>query len=297
MCGRILKCIGGLYYIAADNAICKARARGIFRKDSFVPLPGDYVEIVQNVNDEFYTITKVYPRKNSFIRPAVANVDIFCIVFAAAEPAPDIRLIDKISVITYKKGVDIVFCINKIDLGSVDELINIYSSTGLPVFAVQGNMFGSCESLRSIFADGKMAVFCGVSGAGKSTITNNLLNGDVMETGELSKKLKRGKNTTRHTELLPFHGGYLADTSGFSAMDLLKTEPMLKEELPGCFPEFVKALSDDSCRFSDCTHISENDCAVKRAVSAGKISESRYQSYCALYDELKRLKGWELKNI
>ena len=287
MRGKIIKGISGFYYVhAEDGSVYACRARGIFRKDNYSPLVGDDVVIsVTDYKDMEGSLDEILLRRNSLIRPAVANVDQAIIIFAAADPEPNLVLMDRLLVMMEYQKVPAVICFNKADLISVDErkrLTGIYSGTGYPVICsstVTGE--GITELLENF--KGKTTVVAGPSGAGKSSIANSLQSDIRMETGEISKKLGRGKHTTRHAQIIPLsENTYLVDTPGFSSLFLPEME---EEDLWRCFPEFIEP--EKNCRFQGCSHISEPDCGVKEALGEGKISPSRYESYTLLYQELR----------
>lgn len=286
MNGKIVKGIGGFYYVKADDGkIYECKARGIFRKEKIKPTVGDNVEI--SIGSTGGSIDKIFVRKSQLVRPPVANIDILVIVAAAAEPVPDIFLIDKLLVTAEAAGIEPIICINKTDISSGTELEEIYTAAGYKTVRVCAKEEKGLSDIISLIA-GKTAAFAGLSGVGKSTILTHL-SGVGCETGEVSEKIKRGKQTTRHTELLdaPF-GGYVLDTPGFSSYEV---ESIRADELWKYFPE-IRAVQGD-CRFKGCAHINEPDCAVKALLASKKISKSRYESYCELYEQLKNVKEWK----
>ncbi len=284
--GRIIKGIGGFYYVkATDNTVYECKARGIFRKESIKPAIGDFVDIL--VENGKGSIEKIYPRTSYLIRPTVANIDVLVIVVAAAEPEPNILLIDKLLVNSENAGIAPVILINKIDIKSGDELKETYEKAGYPVVLTCAKEENVKDAILPYIKD-KTSAFAGLSGVGKSTILN-LITDTVQETGEISDKIKRGKHTTRHVELLELpEGGYVLDTPGFSSFELLSIKA---DELYKNFPE-IRDL-EDMCRFKGCKHINEPDCIVKEKVESGEIAKSRYESYVELFGELKRIKEWE----
>lgn len=288
--GVIVKGIGGFYYIRTEQGVYEAKARGKFRSRGLIPIVGDRVCI--SVTDEAEkkgSLDEILPRKNSFIRPPVANLDRIIITFAPKDPEPNLRLVDKLTLTALAAGVSCGICINKTELDPerAKELAEIYKKAGFPVLLISAKEGFGKEELAALLKD-KVTAFAGNSGVGKSSILNGLLGGEAMETGSISEKIKRGRHTTRHVELLalPF-GGFAFDTPGFSTFEL---EGVTAQELAGYFPEF--AAYPESCRFAGCAHISEPDCAVKEALSEGKIAMSRYESYCELYETLKQIKEW-----
>jgi len=284
--GRIIKGIGGFYYVkAADNIVYECKARGIFRKESIKPAIGDFVDI--EVENGKGSIEKIYPRTSYLIRPTVANIDVLVIVVAAAEPEPNILLIDKLLVNSENVGIKPVILINKTDVKSGEEIAEIYKKAGYPVVLTSAKEDDVKEEILPYIKD-KTSAFAGLSGVGKSTILN-LITGTLQETGEISDKIKRGKHTTRHVELLELpEGGYVLDTPGFSSFEI---DSIKADELYKNFPE-MRDL-DDMCRFKGCNHINEPDCVVKEKVKTGEIAKSRYESYVELFGELKKIKEWE----
>lgn len=284
--GRIIKGIGGFYYVkATDNTVYECKARGIFRKESIKPAIGDFVDIL--VENGKGSIEKIYPRTSYLIRPTVANIDVLVIVVAAAEPEPNILLIDKLLVNAENVGIKPVILINKTDVKSGDAIKEIYEKAGYPVVLTSAKEEDVKEEILPYIKD-KTSAFAGLSGVGKSTILN-LITGTYQETGEISDKIKRGKHTTRHVELLELsEGGYVLDTPGFSSFEL---NTIKADELYKCFPEMCEFTA--MCRFKGCMHINEPDCIVKEKVNLGEIAKSRYESYVELFGELKKIKEWE----
>lgn len=287
MRGRIIKGIAGFYYVlTVGSGIWQCRARGIFRKDGRKPLVGDEVEIeITDEGDREASVTEILPRKNELIRPAVANVDQAMILFAVASPDPDALLLDRFLVMMERQNVPVFICFNKVDLddgGLAERWKRIYESCGYDVLLISAREETGADQLRARLL-GKVTVMAGPSGVGKSSITNLLQGTDVMETGEISRKLRRGKNTTRHSELIPIDDTtVVCDTPGFTS---LYTPDMKKEDLRFYYPEFSDY--EGKCRFSGCVHISEPGCAVKAALEAGAIFRERYDRYTKLYRELE----------
>ena len=287
MQGKIIKGIAGFYYIYAENdEIYECKAKGIFRKDKQKPLVGDNVEIeVLDEQEKEGSVTAILPRKNSLIRPAVANVDQAFVIFAMENPKPNFMLLDRFLIMMEKEEVPAVICFNKKDLAKQEELellYETYKSCGYHVIFSSTFNGDGLDEIREIL-QGKTTVVAGPSGVGKSSITNCMQGEVQMETGEISKKLKRGKHTTRHSQVIPVEKDtFLVDTPGFSSLYLTDME---EGELRDYFPEFVKY--EPQCRFQGCMHIHEPDCAVKEALAEGKISQLRYDDYLALYEELK----------
>jgi len=290
--GRIRKGIGGFYYVEAAGQQYECKARGLFRKQKITPAVGDMVRI-EPADDESSTIVEILPRKNNLIRPPVANLDQLVVVVSTCEPAPSVRMIDKIIAIAEDKGIEPVVVFSKTDLRSAEELVAVYAHAGLPSFTVAQDSFENHDALRALLP-GKLTVFTGNSGVGKSTLLNALFSELSLETGDISQKLGRGRHTTRQVELYPVEGGgYVADTPGFSTLDIERYERVQKENLPFAFREFAPYLT--KCQFTSCAHIKEKGCAVLRAVEEGEIEPSRHESYVSMYNEVKDLKEWEMR--
>ena len=278
MIGKIIKLTGGFYYIKSGDKVFETRARGNFRHTKVEPIVGDDVEFKYEEKTLGY-IEKVYPRKNMLTRPKVSNVDLDLIVIPVLDPKYNLVIIDKTIIQAEYQGIDLAIIINKSDLdrSSAEELTKIYKNSGFKTFMVS-NEDDNIEDLRD-YLHGKTVALCGVSGAGKSTITSRILNKEV-EVGRVSEKTKRGKHTTRHTEILYNDDIYIFDTPGFSSLSL-KIEA---DDLKNYFREFKKF---NNCKFNNCNHIKEPKCAVKDAVDRGEIEKSRYENYLYIYNELK----------
>lgn len=287
MQGKIIKGIAGFYYVYGENEVLyECKAKGIFRKDNQKPLVGDNVEItVLNEQEREGNLTRILPRKNSLIRPAVANVDQAFVIFAMDNPKPNFMLLDRFLIMMEQADIPAVICFNKKDLATekeTQELYQTYQSCGYQVLLTSALEEEGIDEIHRILK-GKTTVVAGPSGVGKSSLTN-LLQAEVqMETGEISRKLKRGKHTTRHSQVIPVgENTFLMDTPGFSSLYLIDME---EQELKDYFPEFRKY--DDQCRFQGCRHIHELGCRVKEALEQGEISRIRYEDYLNLYEELK----------
>jgi ribosome biogenesis GTPase len=287
MQGKIIKGIAGFYYVYAQDGITyECRAKGIFRKENKKPLVGDDVEIVvTHEADKEGNLVQILPRKNELIRPAVANVDQALVIFAVKDPEPNFMLLDRFLIMMEQQDVPVAVCFNKTDLVTQEEiqkLEQVYESCGYPVFLTSTLEGRGEEDIRK-FLKGKTTVVAGPSGVGKSSITN-LMQGEIeMETGEISRKLKRGRHTTRHSQIIPVADQtYLMDTPGFSSLYLFDME---EDNVKDYFPEFRKY--EDQCRFLGCRHISEPDCAVKEALERGEVSRIRYENYLGVFKELK----------
>lgn len=278
MIGKIIKLTGGFYYIKSGDEVFETRARGNFRHSKVEPIVGDDVEFKYEEKTLGY-IEKVYPRKNMLTRPRVSNVDLALIVIPVLDPKYNLVIIDKTIIQAEHEGIDLAIVINKSDLDSesAEELARIYKNSGFETFVIS-DKDDNIESLRT-YLHGKTVALCGVSGAGKSTITSRILNKEV-EVGKVSQKTKRGKHTTRHTEILYNDDIYIFDTPGFSSLTLKIEE----EDLKNYFREFKNF---NNCKFNNCNHIKEPKCAVKDAVDRGQIEKSRYENYLYIFNELK----------
>ncbi len=292
MQGKIVKGISGFYYVhVVESGIYECKAKGIFRQQKMKPLVGDDVEI-DIISEEKKTgnVAAILPRKNALIRPAVANVDQALLIFAAASPNPNFNLLDRFLVMMGRQDVPVILCFNKCDLITEEqqqEIASIYEASGCKILFVSAKKELGLKKLQEIL-EGKTTTVAGPSGVGKSSLINLLAPEACMETGEISKKIERGRHTTRHAELIQLKGdGYIMDTPGFSSLYLPEME---KEELQDCYPEF--AAFEPYCRFQGCSHIREPDCGVKEALSEGKIHPVRYENYCQLYGELKDRKKY-----
>lgn len=289
--GRIIRGIAGFYYVWTESGeVLECKAKGVFRNRSLTPLVGDLVSVeITEKSQSKGNIIEIWERKSELIRPQVANVDQAMVVFAAADPKPNYNLLDRFLIMMARQQVDVLIVLNKKDLGKPEELKDlqeIYKKCGYPVFLCCAKSGEGIEEIQSVLKK-KTTVLAGSSGVGKSTILNVLYPEAKMKTGEISKKIKRGKHTTRHSELLCLEKDtYLIDTPGFSSLYLSDIE---KEELKDYFTEFLPYKKE--CRFLGCQHQKEPDCAVKEALQEGKISKMRYETYQLLYEELKQKKG------
>ena len=289
--GRIVRSLSGFYDVRTPGGLITCRARGILRKAGSSPLTGDLVEI--SVEKGKGMVEKILPRKNHFIRPAVANVDALVVFAANVNPVTEPFLIDRVAAIAGDQNVDVYLCVNKCDLDPAMDLVRIYRHAGFPVICTSAETGEGVAELRALLT-GKLTAFTGNSGVGKSSILNRLAPELKLETGEVSEKLGRGRHTTRHVELYRLgEDTYVADTPGFSSFDTDQMELILKENLQYAFPDFGSFIG--KCRFDDCSHRKEPDCAVRAAVEAGGIEKSRYESYLKLYEKSSQLKAWEIK--
>ena len=289
--GRILRSISGFYDVQTDSGLITCRARGILRRGGNSPLTGDLVEI--SVEKGKGMVEKILPRKNAFVRPAVANVDALVVFAANVNPVTEPFLIDRVAAIAGDQGVPVYLVVNKCDLDPAANLVRIYEHAGFPVICTSAETGEGVEELRKLLT-GKLTAFTGNSGVGKSSVLNRLAPELALETGEVSEKLGRGRHTTRHVELYRLgKDTYVADTPGFSSFDTDELGLALKERLPETFLDFAPYLA--GCRFVGCSHTKEKGCAVLEAVRAGKLSASRHASYLRLYNELKDLREWSSK--
>ena len=291
MQGKIIKGIAGFYYVhVVHSGIYECKAKGVFRNKKIKPLVGDNVEFeILDEENRIGNIINIYDRENELIRPAVSNISQALVVFAIANPMPNLNLLDRFLVMMERNGIDTIICFNKIDLVDEEEILklrDIYVKAGYHVmFTSTKENMGIEEVLRVI--DGKTTAFAGPSGVGKSSLLNALIPEANSQTGEISEKIKRGKHTTRHTEIFNVSDDtYLMDTPGFSSLYVNDFE---KEELKDYFREFIEY--NDGCRFTGCVHVNEPDCLVKEAVENGEISQSRYDNYILMYEEIKNKKS------
>ena len=292
MTGTIVKALSGFYYVSSCGEIYECKARGSFRKSGVSPLVGDKVEF-EKTSPNSGVVDNILPRRNCVNRPPVANIDKLFIVSAFSSPEPNTFIIDKMTVIAEHNGIEPIIVFNKCDMGDFDAWVKIYSNAGFKTYVVSAADGVGMENIM-VELKGCVSAFTGNSGVGKSSILNNLFGQELIATGEVSDKLGRGRHTTRHTELygLPF-GGFVADTPGFSSLDLDFNDYELKEKLPFLFRDIEGFVSD--CRFSSCTHTKENGCAVLEAVKKGEIQKTRYNSYLQLFESMKDLKPWQNK--
>ena len=288
--GIICKITGGFYYVEAAESVYECKARGVFRKRGTSPLVGDIVDITVP-NDGYCSIDRIHERRNFLVRPALANLDNLMIISSVREPDVNLYLVDKMTAAAVSKDITPIVVFTKSDLASVDSYVDIYRRVNIPAYAF------SCmdnRGLDEIKAElkGKVTAFCGNSGVGKSTLLNALFPELELQTGEISEKLGRGRHTTRTVELFKKHGGYIADTPGFSTVDIERFELIRKDELKFAFPEFEDYFG--TCQFNSCNHVCEKGCKVLDAVSDGVIPQSRHDSYVRMYNEVKDIKEWQI---
>ena len=284
--GRLIKGIGGFYYVYIDGLIYECKARGIFRKKKITPSIGDFVKIdVIDEEKKLGVLEEILDRKNEMIRPPVSNIDQAFIVFSFINPDINTMLLDRFTVLAESKGLDIVICLNKTDLVKdeilIKELKEIYKNSGYKIIMTSTKENNGLDEIKNLL-HGKTSVFAGPSGVGKSSILKILTNREL-ETGDVSQKTGRGKHTTRHAELIRINGdGWVVDTPGFSSLDLGEID---SDDLTDFFPEFREYMTE--CRFVSCSHVNEPDCMVKEALEEGKIALSRYENYKTFLKEIK----------
>lgn len=290
MKGTIIKGLGGLYTVSDGKTTVEVKAKGTFRREKAVPTVGDFVEVSDGM------IVEIFPRKNLLIRPSVANIDKLFVVSSLKDPAPDFVYIDKMTVIAARFGITPVLVFTKNDLATGDEVSEIYAKTPYKVIFTSTDREECAEALLDEIK-GSVSAFAGFSGVGKSSLLNmaaKIAGAEVKSSvGDVSKKLRRGKHTTRHVEFFSVNGGFIADTPGFGNLELSFFGIKNRNELADFFPEFSEFT--ENCRFTDCNHIKTKDCAVIKALEEGRISRSRYESYRTLYENMGEYKFWEDK--
>ena len=288
---RIIKALSGFYYVQTEDGVVECRARGRFRRQDQSPLVGDFVRITRQGDKG--VLEALLPRKNAFIRPAVANIDQLVVLASCAIPVTEPFLIDRVLAIAQLQNVPALVVVNKDDLAPAQPLAEIYRRAGVPVLVTSAETGEGIEALREALA-GKLSCLTGNSGVGKSSLLNRACPQLQLPVGEVSEKLGRGRHTTRHIELYSLGSNtFVADTPGFSAFDTERMELVHKEQLQYAFPEFAPYLGH--CQFPDCAHRKEPGCAVRKALAEGKIGQTRYSSYERLYELASQLKEWELK--
>lgn len=289
--GIIIKGIGGFYYVETSEGLFECKARGVFRKSGIKPLAGDRVLI--SINDKAEnTIEKIYDRKNSLDRPPVANVDKLFIVSSVCEPKPVLLIIDRLTALAVINDIEPIVVFTKTDLDDASEYVEIYKKAGIKSFAVSCVNGDGVELIKNEIK-GCISSFCGNTGVGKSSLLNAIDSSLSLKTGEISGKLGRGRHTTRHSEMIKIEDGYVADTPGFSSFDIEENEIILKDDLPYAFKEFRDYIGE--CKFTSCLHVKDKGCRILQAVEDGDIPVSRHESYCAMMEEAKSVKEWEIR--
>lgn len=278
--GRIIKSVGGIYEVETADGNYQCKARGIFRSKGISPYTGDFVRISADDNAE-PVIEEIFERKNELIRPPMANLDIVLLVISACEPYPNAYVIDKLIAVFESKGIETVPVFTKQDKSDSTELISVYESLGYRCFRVDNTTGQGSDEIKE-YINGRTVALIGNSGVGKSSLINCISPELARATGEISKKLGRGRHTTREVTLYRFGDGYIADTPGFSTIEVNRYIDIPKEELKNCFREFEGA----ECRFADCVHLKEAGCVIREKLKAGGIAKSRYESYERMYGEI-----------
>lgn len=296
--GIITKSVGGIYTVDVSSDIyehkyIECKARGVFRKQNISPVCADMVTI-ENVEGS-YVITDILPRKSLLVRPPLANLDNLVFVNSTTQPSPNLLLLDKFIAIAVYKKINPIVVFTKIDLKESSHLEEIYRNAGTEVYSVDNQTGEGFDKIKESL-QGKISAFTGNTGVGKSSLMNNFFPDLSLATNEISKKLGRGKHTTRHVELFPLeNGGYIADTPGFSSFETNQYDIIFKNDLADCFYEFSDYVDD--CKFQNCSHTKEKGCAVINAVNEGKIARTRYENYVTMYEEARLLKEWEYKEL
>lgn len=293
--GIIVKALSGFYYVFDESnaKTYECRARGAFRKNDNSPLVGDRVEYSDLSNGKG-VVNEILNRKNMLVRPPVSNIDRLFIVVATSEPKPNTFVIDKVIMNAENSGIEPIIIINKCDIASGDELEAVYNKAGFETICVSANLNDNIDLIKPLIK-GHTVAFTGNTGVGKSSIINALDSSLNIDTGIISKKLGRGRHTTRHVELYPCCDGFIADTPGFSSFDMEKCGFVRKENVQLCFREFEPYIMN--CKFTGCSHTKEKGCAVINALQNGEISQSRFDSYCRFYEESSLIPDWQIDKM
>ncbi len=286
--GLVTRSLGGFYNVTCGGVVYESKPRGLFRKEKTIITVGDRVTFTPQEKD-LAVIESLHPRRNLFVRPPISNLDRLFIVIAAADPAPDLFFADKLTVIARHAQVSPILVINKCDLADSGAIADIYRQAGFPVIVANGKTGEGTQEILDMAQEG-ISALAGFSGVGKSSLLSHLLP-HKLETGDVSRKLGRGRHTTRHVELFAVGNGFFADTPGFSSLELTEQSTMRLPDLADAFPEFAPYLDD--CRFTNCAHLKEKGCAILDAVARGAIAPSRHASYCQLYEQLKAIPDWQ----
>lgn len=290
--GIIISSLGDGYKVLSGDETIICKARGVFRNRNITPVCGDRV-IVETTTPSEGVITDVLERKNEIIRPPLANLDQLVFVISTCEPYPNLLILDKFLAVAAYKNIEPLIVFTKTDKASADKYVDIYSDNFRTICVDNVNMSGVDEVRQAL--NGKFSAFTGNSGAGKSSLLNNICPGLNLSTNEISRKLGRGKHTTRRVDIYPLDGGgYVADTPGFSTFDTQMYDVIMKEDLADCFPDFSEYLG--KCKYQNCSHTKEQGCAMIEALNNGQIKPTRHKSYCSMYEEASTIKLWELKN-
>lgn len=289
--GVLVRVTGGFYYVDSEGEILECKAKGAFRKSGNSPVVGDRVE-VELKKEGYHSLSKILPRKNHLTRPPLANLDRLFIVVSSVRPEPNTLVIDKLTAAAAAIEVEPVIVFSKTDIRAPHDLVDTYRKAGFHCIVYSDVTKEGVDEVRALL-DGKLSAFIGNSGVGKSTLLNNILPDLGLKTADISDKLGRGRHTTRTVELFKLGSGLIADTPGFSTVDLIRYSLTDKDGLMHCFPEFEDYIP--RCMFTSCSHTVEKGCAVIDAVQNGEISPSRHASYKLMYEELKDVKAWQLK--
>ena len=288
--GRIIKSLGGFYYVETAEGIIETRARGIFRKNGEIPLVGDCV-IVSVPENGLYTVNEILKRKNELVRPPLANLDRLFLIVSVMKPYTNLFILDKLIAIAEFKDIEPVVVVSKADLADTEQIRKTYVNAGFKTLVVSAFTGDGVDEVELLLKDG-ISAFAGNSGVGKSTLLNAIDEQFGIKTAEISDKLGRGRHTTRHVELFKLNsGGYVADTPGFTSLELEKYTVIMKDDLEHCFREFEPYIG--MCKFTSCSHTGEKGCRISEAVRDGHIEATRYESYVTMYNEVKDIKEWE----